>query len=93
MINSAAAGINGRTPSPNMHYPGFGFATSPLTSTPIPRLSSAYDLASEFGQMQMSMPRTISGGAYHMSLGHSRPNDKISKRSNDINFLGEKGLK
>ena len=90
MINSAAAAggplrINGRTPSPNMHYPGFGFATSP-TSNSMPRRMSAYDLASEFGQMQINMPR-----AALTSLGHSRPNDtKISKRTNSVNLLGEK---
>jgi len=89
MINSAVAPggsmkMNGRTPSPNMHYPGFAFATSP-TSISMPRMPLAYDLASEFGQMQINMPR-----ATFMSLGHSRPNDiKISKR-NSVNLLGEK---
>lgn len=90
MINSAAAAggsmkINGRTPSPNMHYPGFAFATLPISNS-TPRLPSAYDLASEFGQMQINMPR-----ATFTSLGHSRPNDiKISKRTNSVNLLGEK---
>lgn len=89
MINSAAANggsmkINGRTPSPNMQYPGFVFATSP-TSNSMPRMS-AYDLASEFGQMQISMPRVT-----FTSLGHSRPNDiKDSKRTNGVSLLGEK---
>jgi hypothetical protein len=89
MINSAAAAggsmmNNCRTPSPNMQYPGFAFAALP-TSNSMPRLS-AYDLASEFGQMQISMPR-----ASYTSLGHSRPNDiKISKRTNGVNLLGEK---
>ena len=42
-------------PSPNMHNPGFLFATFP-TSNSMLRIS-AYDLASEFGQMQISIPR------------------------------------
>jgi hypothetical protein len=98
MINSAATAagsmkINGGTPSPKMHYPGFAFAamTHPLTSSSMPRMSSAYDLASEFGQMQISMPRANSGGTYLASFGHSRPGDKISKRTNDIHLSGEKG--
>ena len=93
MTNSAAGSmkINGGTQSPNMHYPGFAFATLPLTSTCMQRMPSAYDLASEFGQMQISMPRATTGGAYHTSLGHSRPNDfKISKKTS-VNLLGEKG--
>lgn len=98
MTNGAgtAAGslkMNRGTPSPNMHYPGFAFAnlTSPLTSACMQRMPSAYDLASEFGQMQISMPRASSGGPYLTSVGHSRPNDiKIPKRST-INLLGEKG--
>ena len=89
-INSAAAAggsmkINGGTPSPNMHYPGFAFAMA--TSNSMPRMPSAYDLASEFGQMQINMPR-----ATFTSLGYSRPNDiKISKRTSVINLLGERG--
>jgi hypothetical protein len=90
MINSAAGAggfmkINGGTPSPNMHYPGFAFAMT--TSNSMPRMQSAYDLASEFGQMQINMPR-----ATFASLGHSRPNDiKISKRTSVINLLGDRG--
>ena len=75
---------NCRTPSPNMHYHGFAFATLPSPNS-MPRMS-AYDLASEFGQMQINMPR-----AAFTSLGHSRPNDtKISKRTSVIDILGEK---
>lgn len=91
MINNAAAAggsmmINGGSPCPSMHYPGFAFATL-TTSNSMPRMPSAYDLASEFGQMQISMPR-----ATFSSLGHYRPNDiKISKRTNGVNLLGEKG--
>ena len=90
MINGAATiggslRINSGSPSPNMHYPGFAFA-APLANS-MPRMPSAYDLASEFGQMQISMPR-----ATFASLGHSRLNDmKISKRPSDVNLLGEKG--
>ena len=77
--------INGRTPSPSMHYPGFTFATLP-TSNPMQRIPSVYDLASEFGQMQINMPR-----ASFASLGHSRSKDfRISKRISSISFLGEK---
>ena len=90
MINSAAAvggpmKLNGGQPSPSMQYPGFAFAS--LTNS-MPRMPSAYDLASEFGQMQISMPR-----ATFSSLGHSRPNNdiKISKRASGVNLLGEKG--
>lgn len=96
MINNAATAagsmmMNGGAPSPNMHY-GFAFATmnSPVTSASMPRLPSAYDLASEFGQMQISLPRAASGGVYLTSPGHTRPSEKISKRSNAINFLSEK---
>lgn len=95
MINSAAGSMNGGTPGPNMHYPGFGFATlpSPSISTSMPRLSSAYDLASEFGQMQISKPRATSGGgAYLTSLGLSRPSD--NKNSKRISVFGNlNGLK
>ena len=83
MINAAAAAgaslmNNCRTPSPNMHYHGFAFATLP-SSNSMPRMST-YDLASEFGQMQTSMPR-----ASFTSLGHSRSNDnKISKRTSVV---------
>ena len=89
MINNAAVAAGGsmnfRTPSPNIHYPGFAFMTIP-TSNSNPRMSSAYDLASEFGQMQISMPRVT-----FSSFGHSRPNDiKISKSTGGVNFLGEK---
>jgi len=87
MMNSAAAAavsmnnINGGTPSPNMHYPGFAFAAL-STSNSMPRMPAAYDLASEFGQMQISMPRATFGG----SLGHH------TRRTNGINhLLGEKG--
>lgn len=100
MLNGAAPALGSMTPkmmngapSPNMHYAGFAFAamTPPLTSPSMPRLPSAYDLASEFGQMQVSMPRAITGGTYLTSPGHGRPGDKISKRTNGINFLREKG--
>lgn len=89
MINSAVAAggsmrMNGRTPSPNMHYPGFVFTTSP-TFNSMPRMSLAYDLASEFGQMQINMPR-----ATFTSLGHSRPNDSKISRRTSVNLLGEK---
>jgi hypothetical protein len=90
MINSAAAAggsmkINGGTPSPKLHHPGFAFAAS--TTNSMPRMRSAYDLASEFGQMQVNKPR-----ATFASLGHSRLNDfKISKRTIGVNLLGEKG--
>ena len=89
MINTMAAGSMNGAPSPNMHYPGFAFA--PMnTSASMPRLSSAYDLASEFGQMQVSMPRATSSGVHLTSLGHARSSDKISKRANGINFLGQR---
>ncbi|KAF8799914.1 hypothetical protein BYT27DRAFT_7200900 [Phlegmacium glaucopus] len=101
MINGGAAAVgsmspmmmNCGAPSPNMHYAGFAFGamTPRLSSSPsMPRLPSPYDLASEFGQMQVSMPRGISG-AYLTSAGYTHPSDKISKRTNSIHFMGEKG--
>jgi len=93
MINTmaaAAAGSMNGAPSPNMHYPGFATFSPMTTSASMPRLSSAYDLASEFGQMQINMPRATSGGVHLTSLGHARPTDKISKRTNGINFLGQR---
>lgn len=91
LINNPGAGsmkMNGGTPIPNMHYPGFVSLPTHLT---MPRRPSAYDLASEFGQMQISMPRATSGGTYLTSPGHSRPTDKIFKRINALSPLSEKG--
>ena len=102
MINGAAAAvgsmngnmINGRASSPNMHYSGFALAamTPPLTSPSLSRLPSVYDLASEFGQMQVSMPRASFGGAYLTSPGYTRSTELISKRTYGTNSpLGDKG--
>ncbi|KAF8971899.1 hypothetical protein BDZ97DRAFT_1913777 [Flammula alnicola] len=67
MINSGSSipmiNANGTTP---MHYSGIALAPMALSvSMPsMSRPSSAYDLASEFSQMQLSMPRGNVSGSY-----------------------------
>ncbi|PPQ69659.1 hypothetical protein CVT26_001528 [Gymnopilus dilepis] len=87
--------VNG-TVSPNMHFTTAGFAAvatpAPMTTMPmsasvsmpsLPRSSSAYDLADEFGQMQLDRGRKDSLGAtlhhHHHLTAPGRSADRRSK--------------
>lgn len=86
--------INGSA-SPNMHYTTAGFAAVATTPTPmattipmsasasmpsLPRSSLPYDLADEFGQMQLSRGRKgYSGAAQHQYL--TAPGRSVDRRS------------
>jgi hypothetical protein len=70
--------INGA--SPTMHYTGYAVANAMSPSLSLPstgvagRVSASYDLASEFGQMQLGA-RGNSGGAAHLTAP-TRPWEK-----------------
>ncbi|KAF8902198.1 hypothetical protein CPB84DRAFT_1776131 [Gymnopilus junonius] len=81
--------MNGNA-SPNMHYATAGFApvatrptpmatTMPLSaSASMPSLASPYDLADEFGQMQLNRGRKDSAHHHHLTAP-GRPTDRSSK--------------
>jgi len=81
--------INLNGTNPTMHYTGYAVVGNPMSpSLSVPsmgaaaRASAAYDLASEFGQMQFGAPhRGVSGGvgsAAHLTAP-ARPWDKNKK--------------
>jgi len=94
MININGAG-------PTVAYTGFAVAMMPPsmpTLGMIPRPSSSYDLAEEFGQMQVSQPRGNSGGSgsggkqqQQYLTSPSRLTDRNSKRYNSFSTAKREG--
>ncbi|KAF9476941.1 hypothetical protein BDN70DRAFT_934643 [Pholiota conissans] len=69
MLNMAATipMINFPVSSPMLYPVSASGSLTPASTPPMSRPATVYDLASEFGQMQLSMGRGNSGGATHLT--------------------------
>ncbi|KDR85929.1 hypothetical protein GALMADRAFT_109453 [Galerina marginata CBS 339.88] len=85
LLSTPMMGFNGA--SPTIHYTGFtAIATMPpsVSMPSMPRSSSAYDLADEFGQIQLSTSRGNNSGGVQNLTAPTRPGDRTSRHSSNV---------